>query len=311
VAHHAEGAPHHHAEQPDKQKNGEGIVVEVGEERLLENTGEDDASDGRPKGGDERAPVLLPRDCRATLCREVNPSFVAALGSSARLHVKALYMNPGDRGWRRPRSYHHGNLKEVLLEAARKLIEEHGAFGFSLTEAARLAGVSPAAPYRHFRDRDALLAEVAKNGFERFAARLDMAWNNGVPTPLSAFDNLGKAYLAFARDEPASYTVMFETGVLPGGDGETLTAAERAFDVLQHAAAALCRQLPESERPPLKLMSLHIWAISHGVATLFAQGDLQAHKVPMKPEEILESAMLVYLKGLGILADGKGAQHRS
>jgi len=85
-----------------------------------------------------------------------------------------------DSGWRRPRSYHHGNLKEVLLEAARKLIEEHGAFGFSLTEAARLAGVSPAAPYRHFRDRDALLAEVAKSGFERFAARLDMAWNNGV-----------------------------------------------------------------------------------------------------------------------------------
>ena len=87
--------------------------------------------------------------------------------------------------------------------------------GFSLTEAARLAGVSPAAPYRHFRDRDALLAEVAKSGFERFAARLDMAWNNGVPTPLSAFDNLGKAYLAFARDEPASYAVMFEGGVPP------------------------------------------------------------------------------------------------
>jgi AcrR family transcriptional regulator len=220
-------------------------------------------------------------------------------------------MNPSDRGWRRPRSYHHGNLKEVLLEAARKLIEEHGAFGFSLTEAARLAGVSPAAPYRHFRDRDALLAEVAKNGFERFAARLDMAWNNGVPTPLSAFDNLGRAYLAFAREEPAAYTVMFETGVMPAGEGETLPAAERAFDVLQHAAAALCRQLPETERPPRKLMSLHIWAISHGVATLFAQGDLQAHKVPMKPEEILESAMLVYLKGLGILTDGNAAPRQS
>ena len=123
-------------------------------------------------------------------------------------------MDSSDRpGWRRPRSYHHGNLKEVLLEAARKLIEEHGAFGFSLTEAARLAGVSPAAPYRHFRDRDALLAEVAKSGFDRFAARLDMAWNNGVPTPLSAFDALGKAYLAFAREEPASYAVMFESGV--------------------------------------------------------------------------------------------------
>jgi AcrR family transcriptional regulator len=232
------------------------------------------------------------------------------LGSPAWLHVKALYMNPPDRGWRRSRSYHHGNLKEVLLEAARKLIEEHGAFGFSLTEAARLAGVSPAAPYRHFRDRDALLAEVAKNGFERFAARLDMAWNNGLPTPLSAFDNLGKAYLAFAREEPASYTVMFETGAIPGGEVETLPAAERAFDVIQHAAAALCRQVPEAERPPLKLMSLHIWAISHGVATLFAQNDLQAHKVPMKPEEILESTMLIYLKGLGILGDGKSAQRQ-
>jgi AcrR family transcriptional regulator len=211
------------------------------------------------------------------------------------------------RGWRRPRSYHHGNLKEVLLEAARKLIEQYGPSGFSLTEAARLAGVSPAAPYRHFRDRDALLAEVARNGFERFAARLDMAWNNGVPTPLSAFDNLGRAYLAFARDEPASYAVMFESGVVPGAEGDTLPTAERAFDVLQKAAAALCRQLPEAERPPLKLMSLHIWAISHGVATLFAQGDLQARKVPMSPEEILESATLVYLKGLGILTGGKAS----
>jgi AcrR family transcriptional regulator len=210
-------------------------------------------------------------------------------------------MNSSDNsGWRRPRSYHHGNLKEVLLEAARKLIEEHGAFGFSLTEAARLAGVSPAAPYRHFRDRDALLAEVARHGFERFAARLDMAWNNGVPTPLSAFDALGKAYLAFARDEPASYSVMFETGI-EGSKGEPLSAGERAFDVLQRAAAALCRALPETERPPIKLMSLHIWALSHGVATLFTQADLQARKVPMSPEEILESAMLIYLKGLGIL----------
>jgi AcrR family transcriptional regulator len=207
--------------------------------------------------------------------------------------------------WRRPRSYHHGNLKEVLLEAARKLIEQYGPAGFSLTEAARLAGVSPAAPYRHFRDRDALLAEVAKNGFERFAARLDMAWNNGIPTPLSAFDNVGKAYLAFARDEPASYAVMFETGVAPGSECETFPEAERAFDVLQKAATALCRQLAEAERPPIKIVSLHIWAISHGVATLFAQGGLQARKVPMTPEEILESAILIYLKGLGILPGRK------
>ena len=211
-------------------------------------------------------------------------------------------MKSSDRpGWRRPGSYHHGNLREVLLEAAHKLIEQHGALGFSLTEAARLAGVSPAAPYRHFRDRDALLAEVARVGFERFASRLEAAWNNGVPTPLSAFENLGRAYLAFARDEPASYAVMFESELAGSGDAAQIPAAERAFDVLNRAATALCRGLPEAERPPVKLLSLHIWATSHGVATLFAQSGLQGAKVPMTPEEILESAMLIYLKGLGIL----------
>ena len=165
-------------------------------------------------------------------------------------------MNPSDRGWRRPRSYHHGNLKEVLLEAARKLIEQYGPAGFSLTEAARLAGVSPAAPYRHFRDRDALLAEVAKHGFERFAARLDMAWNNGVPTPLSAFDNLGRAYLAFARDEPASYAVMFESGVAAGaGASRSLppSAPSMSCNTLPPRSVARC---PKAERPPVRLMSL-------------------------------------------------------
>ena len=210
-------------------------------------------------------------------------------------------MGSDDQRWHRPRSYHHGNLKEVLLEAARKLIEQYGPAGFSLTEAARLAGVSPAAPYRHFRDREALLAELARNGFERFAARLDMAWNNGIPTPLSAFENLGRAYLAFAREEPASYAVMFEAGLGVSNDDQLKAAADRAFDVLQRAASALCRALPPEQRPPVKLMSLHIWALSHGVADLFVEARTGMAKLPLPPEQILESAMLVYLRGLGIL----------
>jgi AcrR family transcriptional regulator len=210
-------------------------------------------------------------------------------------------MDSDDQRWRRPRSYHHGNLKEVLLEAARKLIEQYGPAGFSLTEAARLAGVSPAAPYRHFRDRDALLAELARNGFERFAAKLDMAWNNGIPTPLSAFENLGRAYLAFAREEPASYAVMFEAGLGVSDDDQLKAAADRAFDVLQRATSALCRALPLEQRPPVKLMSLHIWALSHGVADLFVEARPGMGKLPLPPEQILESAMLVYLRGLGIL----------
>ena len=101
-----------------------------------------------------------------------------------------------------PRGYHHGNLKEALLRAALELIAKKGPAGFTFAEAARWAGVSPAAPYRHFRDRDELLANLALRGFERFAIVLEKAWDDGRPQPFAALDRLGKAYLEFARAEP-------------------------------------------------------------------------------------------------------------
>ena len=76
---------------------------------------------------------------------------------------------------RSERGYHHGNLKEALLQAALGLIAEKGAAGFTFADAARMAGVSPAAPYRHFRDRDELLSSIAQRGFEQFEALLTQA----------------------------------------------------------------------------------------------------------------------------------------
>src|SRR5476649_2456428 len=102
--------------------------------------------------------------------------------------------------WKRdsgPRGYHHGNLKEALVRAALDLIARKGPSGFTFAEAARWAGVSPAAPYRHFRDRDELLADVALRGYEKFAAALSHAWAEGRPDAAAAFDRLGKAYLNF------------------------------------------------------------------------------------------------------------------
>ncbi|MEJ2378171.1 MAG: TetR/AcrR family transcriptional regulator, partial [Pseudolabrys sp.] len=92
------------------------------------------------------------------------------------------------RGPQGPRGYHHGNLKEALVRAALELIAEKGPAGFTFADAARFAGVSPAAPYRHYRDRDALLADVAKRGFDEFAAALTKAWDDGRPDVLAAFD---------------------------------------------------------------------------------------------------------------------------
>jgi AcrR family transcriptional regulator len=205
-----------------------------------------------------------------------------------------------DRGRRRD-SYHHGNLREVLIAAALALIAERGPAGFAFAEVARAAGVSPAAPYRHFRDRNALVAEIARQGFERFTADLDRAWNAGRPDPVTALENCGRAYLAFARREPAAYAAMFETGFALEEDAVLLAASERAFAVLRRAADTLCALHRGPSRPPALMVALHIWAMAHGIASLFVgRLDGARRKLPMTPEELLEAGVLIYLQSLGI-----------
>jgi AcrR family transcriptional regulator len=203
---------------------------------------------------------------------------------------------------KRERGYHHGNLKETLVRAALELIAEKGPAGFTFADAARWAGVSPAAPYRHYRDRDALLADVARRGFEAFAGALTRAWDDGRTDVLSAFDRLGRAYLQFAKSEAAFYSAMFEAGVAIDSDPELRAASERAFAVLRSASEKLVALVPAKERPPALMVALHIWSITHGIASLFGRGDAARRALPMPPEELLEAAVLVYLRGLGISA---------
>ncbi len=203
------------------------------------------------------------------------------------------------RGGNERRGYHHGNLREALIEAALALIAELGPSGFTVAEAARRAGVSPAAPYRHFRDAEALLAEIALRGFERFTASLAQAWNGGKPDPLGAFENVGRAYLAFARDEPAFYAAMFETRIAFDSYPPLQAAADQAFAILRDAAERLVATLPTGKRPPALMIALHVWALAHGVAALFGRGDA-GRKLPMSPEELLEAGILLYLQSLGL-----------
>ena len=141
------------------------------------------------------------------------------------------WSGPSDGGSGR-RGYHHGNLREALIDAALELIGAKGPAGFTIAEAARLAGVSPAAPYRHFRDAEALLAEVAVRGFDRFATRLAKAWNDGRPDRVRAFEDVGRAYLAFAREEPAYYAAMFDSNLRREAHPALQAASDRAFGVL-------------------------------------------------------------------------------
>ena len=206
----------------------------------------------------------------------------------------------GSAGSSDARGYHHGYLKEALVRAALELIAKKGPAGFTFAEAARFAGVSPAAPYRHFRDRDELLVDVARRGFDLFETALARAWGGGRPNAFAAFERLGKAYLRFAREEPAYYSAMFETGLSLESSPELRAAGERAFGVLRAATEQLIADMPAENRPPVLMMALHLWALSHGIASLFGRGDGAQRAAPIAPEELLEAAMLIYLRGLGL-----------
>ena len=201
------------------------------------------------------------------------------------------------------RSYHHGNLREALMQATLDLIAEKGIAGVTFAEAARRAGVSAAAPYRHFRDRDELLAAVASSGYDRFAEALKAAWQEGRPAPAAAYERMGHAYLDFARREPSYFIAMFESGVPLDAHEALQQAGNRAFGVLRDAAEVLVSHMPAKGRPPALMVALHTWSLAHGVASLFARGDGGRRKLPMTADELLEAAFLVYLRGLGAPSD--------
>lgn len=197
------------------------------------------------------------------------------------------------------RGYHHGNLRQALVEAALELIARTGPQGFTLSEAAKAADVTPAAVYRHFAGRDDLLAEVARQGFDIFGALLEYAHDEGRPTPMAAFEATGRAYLAFARKYPGHYQAMFESGLQPGNHPDLGAVATRARATMDRAAEGLLQALPPSRRPPARMVAAHVWAVSHGVVELFLRGNGGAQ--PWPPEELLESAIGIYLRGLGVL----------
>ncbi len=192
------------------------------------------------------------------------------------------------------RGYHHGRLKEALVEAARSLVARHGPAGFTLAEAAKLVGVTPAAPYRHFSDRDELMGEVARQGFDNFRGRLVAAWDEGRPDASEALKRMGRAYLAFARDEPGYYFTMFGHAqrLATGGGHE---AAQRAFDALANAAGGVLKQRGARADGARKL-AYEIWSLSHGVATLMLGRHLEAGNSECDPMTVLESGVTAMIE---------------
>ena len=200
--------------------------------------------------------------------------------------------------------YHHGNLREALIAAALEMIAERGLAGFAVAELARAVGVSQAAPYRHFRDRNALVAEIARRGFEQLAAELQGARQAGNPGPVVALERCAQAHLAFAGRETAVYAAMFEAGFPAGEHPELVRAREAAFAVLRQASQAACDESRAARRPPALMVALHVWSLTHGIADLYLGHDVDGPgSVAIQPEELLEAGLLIYLRALDLSAD--------
>lgn len=190
------------------------------------------------------------------------------------------------------RSYHHGDLRAALLDAAIEVIGERGLHGLSLRECARRADVSHAAPYRHFADKDALLLAIARLGFERLAAA-GVAAMAGVADPRDRLDAYGVAYVRFAVANPVLFRVMFTAEIAaPEGaeDGPVADVAQGdrvgAFDLLVASAAALLDDGGDAREA-----ALAAWSLPHGLAMLALDGRIPPEEAstPAKIERLMRT----------------------
>ena len=206
-------------------------------------------------------------------------------------------------------TYHHGDLRNALVQAALELVEESGVDSFSLREASRRVGVSASASYRHFRDRYALLRAVAEDGFERLAAQMQQdaaearAPLEGAEAAVAAFSAMGRAYVRFAVRHQAQFRVMFGPWAR---DGQTATCSvtggddvcgRSSHDALVGILDDLVRSgaLEAAARAQIELVA---WAPMHGLARLMIDGQIPADDATLEESlAILERPLLI---GLGV-----------
>lgn len=185
--------------------------------------------------------------------------------------------------------YHHGDLKRALTDAALQLVKEKGPKGFTLREVARRAGVSAAAPYRHFADKSQLLAAAAAQGF----AQLHDALNASVAANPDLSDQalaMGKAYVRWAITHPDYYQVMFGSELDKTESPEVLTAGERAFNDLLDTIVR-CQQADVLPPGDAHEIAGPIWSLLHGISMLTIGSDLTHVGIDEETEALTERSL--------------------
>lgn len=180
------------------------------------------------------------------------------------------------RGPRRKRGrYHHGDLRRALLDAALAVLTEADARALTLREVARRAGVTHAAPYRHFTDKEALLSAVAEEGFRTLTEEMQTALRDAGEDPVERLESLGVGYVRFALGHPAHFQVMFGPDLTWDEQMHALEeAADCSFQLLLGSVQAgqAAGKLRAGDPLPLGLLC---WSMVHGLATLLVNGNLK------------------------------------
>ena len=176
---------------------------------------------------------------------------------------------------RKKGAYHHGNLHRALLDSALTLVEKAGPRGVSLRAVARLAGVSPAAPYRHFAGKEGLLAAVAEEGFRALETKMRAASEETRGLALAEFRAVGYAYVRFAASNPSHFRVMFGPEVSDKSAHTSLKeAADKASQIIADVITNCQRPGLEGGHADTKPLFIATWATFHGLATLVMDGQL-------------------------------------
>ena len=210
-----------------------------------------------------------------------------------------------------PKAYHHGDLRRALLDASVALITERGVEALSLREAARAAGVSPAAPYHHFASKSELLGAIAARGFQGLSAAQSAAVA-ALPDPdqpMARLGALGNAYVAFALAHPTEFRLMFRPSLVAARDLPADCDAAAGFQQLLDAVGRVARTLPVGLIDE-QALTLAAWSLVHGAAELVLEGPMGAtgDRPAPPPSSVGPQVVGVLVKLLGVAAEARAAR---
>jgi len=195
-------------------------------------------------------------------------------------------------------SYHHGDLRETLMQASLELIDEGGVQALSLRKAARKAGVSSGAPYHHFDSRQELLAALATQGFRLLGELMDEATEAAAAEPIAQLEACGRSYVRFAREHTAYFRVMFRPELAaPESYPGDRKPGEAVFERLVGRVLAI-QEAGHAPPGDPEAMILLAWSVAHGLSSLMVDGPLcvatEEPMVEMDPEVMGETVMRVF-----------------